>query len=212
MITIPTADLTGVLADVLPFASTDKDLPDLNCVFLRWDGQQLHATATDRQRIAIASWHPDDDTWGLVGDVQDDLLSEFGGAEYAWQAVLDLADTTQLVKVFKLPAKAGRTPVTVDVDQARGRVTVSRSRDTGYSALRATVDSQTVIFPDVRSAMTEAGAAVLKTDRVGHSAKALADFGKVRPQGPLVMTFTPTMTLVAIGERFAGAIVPAKLG
>lgn len=47
---------------------------------------------------------------------------------------------------------------------------------------------------------------------VAYSPKLLADFGKVRPRGPLRLTFAGEHkpTLVAIGERFVGAIQPVK--
>lgn len=32
MITVPTADLTGILGDVIPFAFADDEFPLLNCV------------------------------------------------------------------------------------------------------------------------------------------------------------------------------------
>ncbi|MBM0235923.1 hypothetical protein JNW88_00275 [Micromonospora sp. ATA32] len=64
MITIPTGDLVGVLADVIPFAFPEDDLPHVNCVRLEWDGEMLHAEATDTLHAARSSWHPDDDRDG----------------------------------------------------------------------------------------------------------------------------------------------------
>lgn len=78
MICVPTGDLTGILADVTHFASPDLEVPQLNCVRVEWDGEMLHALATDTIRIAWSSWHRDDEP---DGETQDDLFTEFGGAD-----------------------------------------------------------------------------------------------------------------------------------
>ncbi|WP_213451561.1 hypothetical protein [Rhizomonospora bruguierae] len=59
MITIPTGELVGLLGDVVPFASPDKDMPNYNVVRLEWDGEMLHALTCDTIRIGWSSWHPD---------------------------------------------------------------------------------------------------------------------------------------------------------
>ncbi|MEU7170352.1 hypothetical protein ABZ949_02525 [Micromonospora tulbaghiae] len=208
MITVPTGELTGTIADVLPFVFPDPDLPNLNCVRLEWDGHMLHALSTDRYRIAWSAWHPDDDP---DIETQDDLFTNWGGADDPWTATITLDDAKELVKVFKLPTKEQRVPLTVDF--TNGQVTVRRDRDTGYTALRLDIPDQLAEFPDVRKLLTD-------SDRVepiaglAFNAKYLADFGKVRPRAPMQLSFTGAtkLTHVAIGKRFTGAIMPVNEG
>ena len=213
MITIPTADLTGLLGDVTPFAGTDDQVPQLHCVRLEWDGETLHALTTDRYRIGWSRWAPGDATPGE--EVQDDLFTEWGSGDDPWTATIDLPDAVELAKVFKLPTKEGRTPLTVDYEADRARLTVKRSRDTGYSAITITVEDLApgVQTPDVRKLLANANGAT-PVGLVAYTPKYLADFAKVRPHGPLELTFTgaETATHVRIGERFTGAIMPVRAG
>ena len=200
-LTVPTWDLVGVIADCLPFASKDEEMPMLHGVRVEWDGERLHALATDRYRIAWSQWHPDDDP---PTDTQDDLWTERGGADDPWSVFLHLDDATELVKVYKLPLKQSSTPLTVDMDTDRGRLTIKRDRDTGHSAITAVFDGQ--LLAD-NSALGE-------VDQAAFTAKYLADFAKVRCSGPMMMRFTGPDRLVhvSIGERFVGAIMPVRTG
>lgn len=207
MIIVPTGELVGILADVIPFAATDKDLPSVNAVRLEWDGQHLHALATDRVRVGISTWDPDDDP---EEDAQDDLFTEMGGADDAWAVVMPLPDAKDMVSAYKLDAKGYNVPLTVDAEP--GRVKVVRSRDTGHSAITMAVDCPLSLeFPDVRAILDKAQDAQPFAS-ICYTAKALADFAKVRPRGPLKLTFTGErgLTRVSIGERFLGAIVPVR--
>lgn len=208
MITIPTGDLTGVLSDVIPFAFPDTDLTDIHCVGLRWDGDMLHAVATDRFRIAWSQWHPDDEP---DMDSQDDLFTTWGSSDEPWTATIDLDDAKELVKVFKLPPKEQR--VALSLDFANGQITIRRDRDTGYTAVRLDIPDQKAQFPDVQELL--AGADRLEPiTGLMFNAKYLADFGKVRPRAPMQMSFTGSTGLahVAIGKRFSGAIMPVREG
>lgn len=211
MITIPTGDLTGILADVIPFAFPDEDIPDINCVRLEWDGGSLHALATDRYRLAISTWQPGD--LDESDGVQDDLFTDWGGGDDPWSMSIALDEAKELVKVFKLGPKEWHTPLTVDYDAERWHAKVVRSRDTGHSAI-------TVVTPDMRAEFPDLRALLAKHDGLeavrglAFTAKLLADFAKVRPRGPMDMKFTGEggMTHVTIGERFVGAIQPVRLG
>lgn len=207
-ITIPTGDLTGVLGDTIPFASPDDEVPQFNCVRLEWDGDMLHALSADGIRVAWSQWHPDDEP---EGETQDDLFTEFGGADDPWAAILRLDDAKEMVETFKLGPKEQRVPLTVDCDG--GQITVKRSRDTGYSAHTLTVPTPLLETPDVRKLLADLDHRE-HIGEVAFTAKFLADFGKVRPRGPLEFTFTGATkpTLVRVGKRFCGAIMPVKLG
>ena len=119
-------------------------------------------------------------------------------------------EAQELVKVFKLPTKEQRVPLTLDHDE---QVTVRRDRDTGYTALRLDIPDQLAEFPDVRQLLSD-------NDRIEpvtglmFNAKYLADFSKVRPRSPLQMSFTGSTGLahVSIGKRFTGAIMPVREG
>lgn len=208
MITVPTGELVGLLADTIPFACPDPELPGVNSVRLEWDRHMLHALSTDRIRIGIASWHPDDEP---EGEVQDDLFTKFGGADEPWAVLIPLEDAKHIVKVFKLGPKEQRTPLTVDAHNAS--VTVKRSRDTGYPEMTVRVEGRLDEFPDLRAVLADADT-VQPVTGLAYGAKFLADFAKVRPRSPLELTFTgaTSPTLVQVGQRFTGAIMPTRVG
>jgi hypothetical protein len=207
-LTITTADFTGLLGDVIPFALADDDLPILNAVHLYWDGHQLHAQATDHRRIGWASWHPDD---APERDVQGDIFHQPGSGDPPWQILIPLADAAHLVKTYKLPPKeAVRVPLTLDI--VFGRLTVERERDSGHPSITTEIDNRPGEFPDVRALLAKWDAAEA-VQGLAFTAKLLADFAKVRPRGPLELKFTGDRTpvLVTIGERFVGAISPVRM-
>lgn len=209
MICVPTSELCGVLSDAIPFASPDAELSAVNAVSLEWDGNTLHALATDRYRISWSKWSSDDDPDETA---QDDMFTTWGGADgdEPWTALLWLADAKEIVNIFKLPPKLGRAPLTVECEDQQ--VTVRRSRDTGHSAVAATFRTSDAQFPDIRKLLADS-ASVEDVSGLAFSAKFLADFAKVRPRGPLEMRFTGSTTLahVTIGDRYTGAIMPVRL-
>lgn len=210
MITIPTGDLCGIIADCIPFAFPDDNIPILNSIRLEWDGQQLHAMATDKIRVAWSTWDPGDDP-DTDGDVQEDLFTDWGSGDEAWSINLPLLDAKDLVSNFKLKPKERSCPLAIDLDD--GRLKVDRSRMTGHSALRMVIAGTPLDgdWPDLRQILAAASTSTA-VRTVAYTPRMLADFGKVRPRGPLRLTFTGETkpTLVEIGERFVGAIQPVK--
>lgn len=204
-ITIPTGDLTGILADVIPFAfPDDNNLPEICCVRLEWDGETLHAMATDRYRLGWSQWTPGDMD-ETDPPQQDDLFTRWGGADEPWAISIDLDDAKELVKVFKLPTKEMACPITVDHDAKYGRAKVVRTRDTGHSAITIVAEGNGLGYPDLR-VLLAANDRVKAVRSIQYNPGYLADFGKVRPRGPLELTFTGKLTQVTIGKRFQGAI------
>lgn len=200
MITIPTGELVGMLADVIPMADPDKELPEVCCVRLEWDGHQLHALATDRRRIGWCTWDPDAEFYA----------GQWGGDDQPWSATIALDDVKHLCKTYKLRAKFLAVPLTVEHVNP-GAVRVQRHRDTGHSAISTVLRDTFQAFPDVRAELAKhdviepvAGLAV--------GSDVLAPFTKVRPLGPIALRFTgtDTLVLVSIGERFAGGIWPRE--
>lgn len=209
-VTIPTSELVGLLGDCIPFASPDDDVPQLNAVRLEWDGRQLHAMSTDRHRIAWSTWDPEDDP---DGDRQSDLWTEFGSdTDEQWHILIALADAKDIVGAYRLGAKEDDAPLTVAraVTSNGEQLTVDRSRLTGYSAITMVVRGVVADpDPDIRGVLSRFDTAA-PVGEISYGAKLLADFAKVRQRGPLRLTFTGDRrpTLVAIGERFVGAIQP----
>lgn len=206
-LTITTADFTGLLGDVIPFARTDGPVEVLKTVNLAWDGEQLHAQATDHFRIAWSSWHPDDDP---DEDAQGDIFYDLGSGDDPWSVLVPIEDAVHLVKTYKLPVKeAVVAPLTLDV--AAGRLTVKRDRESGHPAITTDIGGLPAEFPDVRGILAKHDG-LARVDTIAFTAKMLADFAKVRPRGPFELRFTGDRSpaLVTIGERFVGAIQPVR--
>lgn len=208
MIQIPTAEFVGLLADVVPFAFPDDDLPDINVVRLEWDGDMLHASATDTLRTVRSSWHPDDDENGTDSP---SLVNPYGGADDRWVVFTRLDDAKELIKHFKLPGKESRTPLTLD--ERDGQLRVSRSADTGHQDVTAVVTTRFCEFPDLTKVLDTEPLAEQMTE-IRYVGRHLADFGIVRQRGPMTLTFcgTERATRVRIGERFVGTIRPDRSG
>jgi hypothetical protein len=207
-ITIPTTEFVGLINDVLAFAFPKPDLPHVNCVRFDWDGEMLHAAATDTLRAARSSWHPDDADGS--GD-QDSLFTTLGGADDPWTVIAGYAEARELVNVYKLPSKEGRTPLTLDYN--RGSLRVIRSRDTGHQAITTVVESKAVDFPDVRKAL-DVEPQVEGVEAIHFAGQHLADLGSVRQRGTLRLTFAGPRraTRVTIGERFVATLNPDRVG
>lgn len=210
MLTIPTAELTGLISDVAPFSFPKDDLPDVNVIRLVWDGEMLHAEATDTMRAARSSWHPHDEPASANPSGTEPLFDAYGGADDPWDAIGALADMKELVKIYKLPDKEGHVPLQLDWDGRRLRVV--RNRDTGHSAITTLVESRLVDFPDLAKVLdVEFGEQ--HVSHVHYAGRHLADFGTVRQRGTLRLAFGgPTAaTRVTIGDRFVGTIRPERV-
>jgi hypothetical protein len=197
MITLPTGDLVGCLADVIPFAELDDELPETCCVHLRWDGQ-FHAEATDTEKFGWSSWNPRDhegDSWG--------------GADEPWSASISLADAKALTKMFKLPKARMWQPVTVE--HIGRSVRIKRDKVDELPSLVMVAADNFLEFPDLQQRLAD-HSTVEAVPGVAFNAANLAAFGKVRPYGPMAITFTgeKSLALVNIGARFTGGIWPAK--
>lgn len=206
MITIPTGELTGLLSDVLVFAFPENDLPHVNCVRIEWDGEMLHAEATDTLHAARSSWHPDD----IDGDPsRPSLTNPLGGDDDPWAMIAAYADVKEAVKDYKLPAKEAGVPLTLVYDD--GTLTIRRSRDTGHTDKKITLEGRMVEFPPVGKLLDEP----VNEHPVGnirYSGAALARVGQVRQRGLTDMTFGPKRTRVTIGDRFVASLSPDRSG
>jgi len=213
MLSIPTGELVGTIADVLPFASQDKELPAINAVRVEWDGDRLHAFATDRFVAAWSRWHPGDDpTADHKEGAQDGLFDDWGSADKPWSFVIPQPDAAEIVKIFKLPTKVDRHPLEVDVDYPK--VTIRRRPGSDFSAITFQFEAPLgSAFPEVRNLLGRTGVSELLGECVSWDPKKLATFAKVRYHGvPRFYLDGPhRLTLVEIGERFTGAIMPIRV-
>lgn len=214
-ITIPTIELVGVLSDAAAFASPDKDSFTYRTVHLEWDGTELHAMATDGAHAGWSRWNPSDPPPDGLEDVQEDLFTDWGSDDDApWTATVDLDDAREAAKVFKLPVKEGWTPLTIDC--GLNDLVIGRARLDKHTALQQKmrrdvlgVGSQ---FPDLRTVLGESDGPDRPVRQLAFMASRLADFAKVRPRGPLELSFTgpDSKVRVRIGARFDGLIMPVR--
>jgi hypothetical protein len=206
VITIPTGELTGLFSDVLPFAFPEDDLPHVNCVRIEWDGEMLHAEATDTLHAARSSWHPDD----IDGDdSQQTLTNPLGGDDERWVVIAAYDDVKEAVKDYKLPKTESGTPLTLVYDGFS--LTIRRSRDTGHTDKKITLEGRMVEFPPVGKLLDERVVAV-PVGEVCYSGAAVARMGQVRQRGLMHMTFGAKRTRVTIGERFVASLSPERSG
>ncbi|NUT31494.1 MAG: hypothetical protein HOV79_00315 [Hamadaea sp.] len=207
MITIPTSDLLGIIADVAPFALVDKDMPEWGLVRLEWTSEQLDAYATNGWVAARSSWHPDD----LPDrDREDDLFQLWGGDDARWRIDIPVDDAKALLSIYKLPAKETWAQLTVEHVNLHS-VRIVRTKDTGHPAITTVIRGGDAEMPDVAKALD-----TLREDRptarVAFNAKQLALFDKVRPRGAVAMQLggEKHSTRVTIGERFVATLLPAS--
>jgi hypothetical protein len=215
VITIPTLELVGLLNDVVAFASADKDDPILRTVHLEWDGQQLHAMATDRYHLGWSRWSPDDPPPEELEEVQEDLFTDWGGDDAPWAATVDLDDAKEAARMFKLPVKKGGwTPLTLDCGVEQ--LTISRARLGAHTALKQECRRDVLpageLYPDVRVVLGESDRPDEPVEALAFTACRLASFAKVRVRGPVEMSFAGLgrPVRVRIGNRFDGVILPVR--
>jgi hypothetical protein len=210
-LTMPTRELVGLLADVVPFASTDADDSTWHRVVLRWDGSRLFAFAGDGERMAQMSWGPDD------GDVPAIPGLDFGSpsTDTDWELAILPENAVEIAKKFKVGVKEGETPlrVTGSVDS----FTVERDAETGDTALRAVALARPWDDngPRIDETIAElAGEGDRPRAEVAFAGQRLVDFvnpKKVRQRGVVVLTFTKTSAYVQIGRHFRGAVLLSEV-
>lgn len=208
MITIPTGDLVGIVNDAIPFASADKEDNVLRSVHLEWDGEVMHAIATDRIKLGWSQWSPDDDH---EIEHQETLFTKWGGVDEPWAVTIAYDDAKHLAKTFALPAKQMYIPLTIE--RVGRSVRVSRTKADGHSGVVVVIEDTFVEYPSVRQVLAD-NDVTRQAGGLSVSVSHLAAFAKVRPRGPMAMRFTGPHSLihVTIGERFIGAVHPLREG
>jgi hypothetical protein len=215
-ITIPTTELIGCIADVLPQISDPKG--SLAGIKIEWDGEALRFTAYDVHSGATVEWVPGEGAEGDMAEGPDGEIGDpndiaWGGADAPWKAWIWLPQAKEILKLFKLPAKLWRYPVTIGVDSITGnRLAIEREDGPRVGRLLTlpTANDQLRHIPDVRAIATrEADPAGPQSLRFYH--QRLGAFGPVRAHGVMVTHFGTVNEPVGvkIGSRFHGFVYPA---
>lgn len=211
MITIPATELIGGLSDVIPIITDPKGA--LAGVEIRWDGEALHFTAYDVFSAGTVAWFPGD---GAEKDEDENAEEiEWGGEDAPWAAWIYLDDAKEILKLFKLPAKLWRTPVTIKCSLSGDRLIVERTDSPrGERLLTLPADpAQLAHIPPVRVIADRVAAGFgSPVDQAEFFHQRLGSFGAVRAHGTLRMVFGQEgdPTAVFIGTRYAGFIYPAS--
>jgi hypothetical protein len=217
-VNISTYDLVGMLNDVLPFAADPKGEEQLAVVLMSWDGEtgMLEVHATNRHVTGVCTWDPDD---APDYDVQVDMFVQPGGGSESWSVYLTTLACKAICADFKMPDKeATQAMMTILHDSDTDRVTVSRERagvrpgkNISINGI-ARVDNYPHLREQVARAAIDPAAAPTIVHQVGFSPYLLGLFSEVRARGGyLTLTFlAERLTLVNIGPRFIGTIVPVR--
>lgn len=209
---IPTVEFVGLLNDVGNLAGQDPDDTRTHAIRIQWDGEAVHAMATDDTRLGISTWHPDD----LPEEAtQEGVFTRRGGRDDPWSVVVSLPDAVEAAKKFKVATKNSWVPLALDfipglADEARLRI--ARSTDCGLTGLSMVLMDRDVDFADIRLGL-DAMPAPRAVSEIEFNGELLAAFGQVRQRGggmKLAFTGTESMALVTIGDRFRGGIRPIR--
>jgi hypothetical protein len=210
MLTLPTRELVGLLADVHPFADPDDEMPTWHRVVIRWDGERLHALAGSTFRVAWMSWGPDDGDAPIPG-------LEYPTDGMPWELAILPKDAKEIATKFKVGTKDGDAPLRVT--GSADKLTVERDADVVGVALRSVAmarpwdDEAPDLAALVEKIRVDSQHRQPRTE-IAYSGFALADFASpkvVRQRGPLELRFGSNSTYIKIGEHFQGAIAQATV-
>lgn len=213
MITIPTTELIGGINDVLPVITDPKSATA--GIVVEWDGEALSFTAYDVYSAATVRWLPGDGAEGEIGDDDQDEI-DWGGDDNPWRTWIWLDSAKEILKIFKLPAKLWRVPVTLKCSPTGDRLIVEREDGpVGERLLTIPGDHGKAIreVPDVRKQAEAADAVRAPRTGIGFSPNRLGALcATVRPHGTLAMAFAEGLDEpvgIQIGTRYAAWIYTA---
>jgi hypothetical protein len=213
MITTPTTELIGCLSDVLPQISDPKSA--LAGVKVAWDGESLHFTTYDVYSGVTVEWTPGE---GAEGDMEngpegsewdDDI--EWGGEDDPWETWIWLDHAKDILKLFKLPAKLWRFPVTLKCRPLGDLIVERVDSPRGNRELRIPGDRDMLKkIPDVRAIANAEDRSEERRQVIRFSHQRLGAFGSIRAHGAMLMRFgsDDEPAGVLIGSRVAGFIYP----
>lgn len=214
VITIPTSELTGCITDALCVFTTPPKNNPLSGVAIEWDGESLHFTAYDIYSGATVEWTPGNGDEQREGEDDAELDVDWGGTDDPWRVFVAYDDAKEIIKLFRLPAKLWRTPVTLKVNAIGTKLTVERddSRRGERLLLVPTDNNQLRNVPPVREWADKTATNPADISAVAFSPARLGAFGVVRAHGNAVLRFGGEGHPVGIriGSRFAGFLFEAR--
>lgn len=209
MITIPTTELIGGLTDVLPTISNPKS--ELAGVKIAWDGDALHFTVYDVLSGATVQWVPGEGSES-ESDEDDETADDvnWGGDDAPWATWISLAQAKEILKLFTLPAKLWRFPVTLKCSLSGDRLTVERTDSPKGERLLSLPGYPEMLrkMPDVRG-VAGSFSETTPTAYLRFAGPRLAALGAVRYHGAMVLTHgadDDAPVCVTMGSRFVGFI------
>lgn len=207
-ITMPASELKRMLSNALLFASKDDTLPMMTSVRVRWDGEELIFTATDRYRISFERVTE----YKVTGKVEGDNDFSIPRRHYGNDTGYTGAD--QMIKSW--PRNLGKDATAdlgFDFETLVGYVRVGQSE-----FLFRAPENNTYLSTRIIARQTAFEAA--SRPNIAFNLEFLADFGKVRIPGqkrgqtmPVGFEFAERETRpsrVTIGPDFTCMIVPVK--
>lgn len=212
MITIPTTELIGGLTDVLPTILDPK--AELAGVKVAWDGESLHFTTYDVYAGATVEWTPGE---GAEGEPNEDPEGgqepAWGGEDAPWATWIRYEQAKEILKLFKLPAKLWRFPVSVKCSPTGDRLIIEREDGprVGRQLMIQAEPEMLAKIPNVRTYVEDRGAERTQRGHVTFTAQRLAAFGAVRAHGLMTMVFGRDIdpAAIIIGSRFCGFLYPS---
>lgn len=212
MITIPTTELIGCISAVLPITLDPKDNA-LAGVAVEWDGEALHFTVYDIVTGATVRWVPGEGAEGEVDENESDDYASWGASDNdtPWRVFISHADAKEIVKLFKLPAKLWRYPVTLKVNLSQTKLIVERQDGPRGERLLTVSTDNTVLrnIPDVRAVAEKAATAEVPHPQIAaFNGLRLASLGASTAYGVLTAAFDAEDRPVGVfaGSRYAAFI------
>jgi hypothetical protein len=230
MIALPTREITGMIGDVLPFVSPDKDDLRHHCVRIESRDAHVKMLATNRTQAVRVSWTEDD--VDATPEDDDAVFAEYGPetGHPAFDVRIGVAEAKSLASAFKLPTKLGWAPVSLRVigdSYAANLYTLIVERKASgelWPALTMRVSGVGVPIPengdtaevDIHQAIDMvSGKAPTPLHGVAFNPKLLGNFAKVERHGAMRMFFTSAVdgapVHIEMGTRFEGIAHQVKL-
>lgn len=213
MITIPTTELIGCIADMLPHITDDKGATA--GLVIEWTGGALNFAVFDTYSGAEVTWVPGEGAEGTyeTGEGEEDI--DWGGDDDSWRVFIWLADAKEIVKLFKLPAKLWRFPVKLKVNLSRTKLTVERDDMTRGERLLVVSTYNDVLrhIPSIPQVATMQSETTMRRG-IEISAARLGAFGLARPHGPMHISWGQggEPVRVTVGSRIEGFVYPPGKG
>lgn len=209
MIIIPTTELIGCIADMLPHIQDPKG--GLAGIVVEWTGESLTFSVHDVYSGAVVEWVPGE---GAEGDLdpeqegQEDIA--WGGGDDPWRVFIWLNDAKEIIKLFKLPAKLWAFPVKLKVNLSQTKLTVERDDMTRGERLLvvSTYNDNLRHIPNIAQVANRVNARL--QEAIALPGARLGAFGLCRPHGALSMVWGNDVEPVRIkvGSRLGGFVYP----